>query len=466
MINDLYNNIVIIGGNAAGLAAANQVKRVNPEINVTVLESGKYISYGSCGLPYYIAGVTKNFEDLFAYPASYFEEKKKIKILTDTRVTSVDPFKKEIIVDNNGNIIEFKYDRLIICSGASPYSFDIPGKDADNIFYFHNVDDAVRLKKFIDSSSPGQAAVVGGGYIGLLIADALAQNGIKVSVIELKKKIYSEYEDDITDILNERIRESGVRVLANTGFDSVSTDISGQNAYSISVNAGVENSTEKTEIDTDLILFTAGIHPNTSFLSGSAIDLSANRAIKVTSRQKTSQPNIYAAGDCCTVTNIVTGSAEYIPTAANAIKTGRVAGANAAGENEIFPGSAGTKVDKIFGLEIAKTGISLKEANDFKFNALKITGSYRSHAKAVPDSKPITITLIIDKSLRRILGAQMIGEEGVSKRIDIFAAAISSEMTIDDVYMLDLSYSPALSTVPDPINNICGKAVVTLNKAV
>ena len=321
------------------------------------------------------------------------------------------------------------------------------------------------MKKFIGTANPGQAAVVGGGYIGLLIADALVQNGIKVCVIELKKKVYSEYEDDITDILDERIRRSGVRILADTGFDSINTDASGRKAYSISVNTGPEDSTEKTEIDTDLILFTAGIRPNTSFLSGSAIDLSENKAIRVTSGQKTSQPNIYAAGDCCTVTNIVTGSAEYIPTAANAIKTGRVAGANAAGENEIFPGSAGTKVDKIFGLEIAKTGISLKEASDYKFNALKVTGSYHSHARTVPGSKPITITLIIDKSLRRILGAQMIGEEGVSKRIDVFSAAISSEMTIDDVYMLDLSYSPALSTVPDPINNICGKAVVTLNKA-
>ncbi|MHB1347757.1 MAG: FAD-dependent oxidoreductase, partial [Candidatus Humimicrobiaceae bacterium] len=208
----------------------------------------------------------------------------------------------------------------------------------------------------------------------------------------------------------------------------------------------------------------AGIKANTGFCANTSIELGKNNAIKTSPKLQTAYSNIYAAGDCICVRNIITGKYDYIPTANNAAKTGRIAGDNITGGNETFPGSVGTRVDKVFGLEIARTGISMTEATDLQFNAFKITESYSSHAKALPGAESITITAIIDFNTQRILGAQMAGKEGVAKRIDVFASAITAQMSIDQVYMLDLSYSPGTSTVWDPVNKICGKARLILLK--
>ncbi|MCJ7665523.1 MAG: FAD-dependent oxidoreductase, partial [Actinobacteria bacterium] len=217
------------------------------------------------------------------------------------------------------------------------------------------------------------------------------------------------------------------------------------------------------DIGCDLVLLAIGITANTGFLSDTSIELGINGAIKVDNKLQTSHINIYASGDCATIKNLVTGKLDYIPTANNAVKTGRIAGENAAGGNRVFNGSAGTVVDRVLDLEVASTGIGSEEAALLGYDAIKLIDSFSSHAGSVPGAKKIAIIIIVDTVSRRLLGAQMIGEEGVGKRIDVFATAITGEMTVDDIYMLDLSYAPAVSTVWDPVNKICGKAVLALD---
>jgi len=454
MYRNLYNNLVVIGGNAAGLAAASQARRINPELNITVLESGKYISYGTCGLPYYISGYIKRVEDLLTYPKDFFEEKRKIKILTGHRVVGIGPARKELLVNvaetSENKIIS--YDRLIISSGGSTIVPPIPGIDSSNVFQFRNVEDARKLKDHIDKNSPKKAVIIGGGQIGILMAEAFNKIGIKISLVEMKKRIFSGFEYEISTILSRKAEMENITVLTGAAASSI-------NNSSITI----ENGEGKKDIDCDLILLATGISANTGFLSDSSIELGKNNAIKVDSKLQTSHMNIYACGDCATVKNIVTGKQDHLPTANNGVKTGRIAGENAAGGNMTFAGSVGTIVDRVLDLEVARTGIGSDEAISMGYEAIKLIDSYASHAESVPGAKKIAIIIIVDTKTRRLLGAQMIGGEGVGKRIDVFATAITSEMTVDDIYMLDLSYSPAISTVWDPVNKICGKAVLALD---
>jgi NADPH-dependent 2,4-dienoyl-CoA reductase/sulfur reductase-like enzyme len=501
MLSRLYKNILVIGGNASGLAAASQARRENPDADITVLESGDYISYGSCGLPYYVSGIVRDFNSLFTYSPSYFEEKRKIRILKNHRVVSINTFKKEVIanifstntlsanmspggfstgdsvgrnenaspgggsISSNNisfNSISFTYDRLVICSGASPVIPDIPGINAKGVFSFWAVKDAVALKKYIETQNPKQAVIIGSGSVGLLMAEAMAGCGLKVTIVETKNRVFEDYEVEIASVLEEKIRNSGIQLLTSYRADSINYNRESGQVFSVSAVSAKSVNGEKIEIEAQVVIVAAGIAPNTGFLESSSIEINKNKAIKVSLKQQTSQANVFSAGDCSVVKNIVTGSWDYIPSAGNAIKAGRVAGANAAGADEIFEGSVATKVDKIFGIEIARTGVGLAKALDYRFNAFKITDNFSSHAKSLPGAENITITLIVDIGTRRILGAQMAGKDAVGKRIDIFAAAITNEMTVDKVYMLDLSYAPSIATAPDAITRICGKAISML----
>jgi len=347
MYTALYNNLVVIGGNAAGLAAASQARRVNPDLDITVLESGKYISYGTCGLPYYISGSVKKLDDLFAYPKNFFEEKRNIKILTSHNVIGLDSSRKELLVSISGTSENriINYDRLIISSGGSTIIPDIPGIDSSNVFQFRNMEDAETLKEYIDQKSPKKAVIIGGGQIGLLMTEAFKRIGIKTSLVEINNNIFSGFEYEIGTILSRKSEMESISILTDTAVSSIKSS-----------SVTIENSEGKKDIDCDLILLATGISANTGFLSGTSIDLGKNNAIVVNNKLQTSHINIYACGDCATVKNIITGKQDYIPTANNGVKAGRIAGENAAGGNKTFPGSVGTVVEKVLDLEIAKTG--------------------------------------------------------------------------------------------------------------
>jgi CoA-dependent NAD(P)H sulfur oxidoreductase len=469
-MKDLYKNYVVIGGNTAGLAAANQVRRLNQGATITVLEAGNFISYGSCSLPYFISGAVGKIDELISYPPGYFKKEKNIRILLNHRVTAIDTFKKEVTASvktsNSGESasITFDYDRLIICSGASPVKLDdIPGAESKNVFYFRTVDDALGLKSYIDSASPKNAVIVGAGYIGLLLADALCKIGIKISLIESGSVIYSDYENEITDIIVSEIARRQIKIYTGSKLKEIKKNTGTHTAFSAIIENS-KNPEDIGEIYADMFIISTGIRANTGFIKNTSIDTGRHGAIKVSAGFQTSQPGVYAAGDCCLIKNLITKVYDYIPNAQNALKAGRIAGANATGENEQFPGSIGTKVDKIFGLEVAKTGLGLQTATDFKFDILKVTDKGYSRVRAIPGAEPIEALIIVDRKTSRILGAQLAGKEGVAKRIDVFAAAIFTDMTVNDLYQLDTSYSPYTSTMPELVNKICGKAIMMLKK--
>jgi len=223
MYGNIYKNIVVIGGNAAGLAAASQARRINPDLDITVLESGKYISYGTCGLPYYISGYIKRVEDLLTYPIDFFEKKRDIRILTGHKVVGMDPAKKELLVniaDNSGHKI-INYDRLIISSGGSTIIPDIPGIDSSNVFQLRNVEDAQKLKEYIDNNDPKRAIIIGGGQIGMLMAEAFNKIGIRSSLVEMKKRIFSGFEYEISTILSKKAEMENITVLTDTRISSI-----------------------------------------------------------------------------------------------------------------------------------------------------------------------------------------------------------------------------------------------------
>ncbi|MBN1299459.1 MAG: FAD-dependent oxidoreductase [Actinobacteria bacterium] len=472
MISNIYKNIIVIGANSAGLAAANQARRINPDLDIKVFESGNFISYGSCSLPHYISGDVANIQTLLNYSIEYFREKKNISVFTKYRVVSVNTFKKEVTVNilgQNGfsdpdSLKVFDYDRLIICSGASPRRFEIEGANAKNIFYFRNVEDALNIRKYIEDTRPVNAVIIGGGYIGLLTAEALLKRGIKVSVVEMKEKVFSDYEEEISAPLQNVLRDSGIRLFTGYKVKKFNINNNSGDCFSVLIESVSGNDSETAEIDAGIVVMAAGIKPNTDFIESAFIEMDRSGAIKVSQKQQTSQTNVYAAGDCCLIKNIITKSFDYIPTAANAIKAGRVAGANAAGEDDIFPGSPATKVDKILDYEVARTGIGTKEAVDYRFNALKVTGEFASKVTYTSKPQKIKMVLIFDSQTRRILGAQMAGKDGVGKRIDVFATALTAEMTIDDLYMTDTSYAPYIALVPDAINRICSSAIMLSKK--
>ena len=454
-------NIIVIGGNVSGLAAASQARRNAPDAEITVLESGNYISYGTCGLPYFISGIIDNIDRLFVYTPKFFEEERKIKILLNHKVMQLNPQKREIFIQTAESSEQkiLNYDKLIICSGAVPFDLGIDVSKLVNVFFFRNVKDALGLKNFIKENAPKKAVIVGAGSIGLLMAEALTAIGIKVTVLEKAQKIFGGFENEISSILQKNMSAEGIDLILGTSIASALSEDNNLVKRITTNSEGILNTTE-----TDLVILSAGIRANTDFLKGTSIELGKSGAIKTSPKLQTAYSNIYAAGDCACAKNIVTGKYDFIPTANNAAKTGRIAGDNITGGDIIFPGSAGTTVDQIFGFEIAKTGIGFDEAIDLNYNAVKITGSYSSHAKVIPGAQTITAALIVDFKTRKILGAQMIGKEGAAKRIDTFASAITFQMTIDDVYMLDLSYSPGTSTVWDPVNKICGQALLELSK--
>ncbi|MCL6087900.1 MAG: FAD-dependent oxidoreductase, partial [Actinobacteria bacterium] len=396
--------IIVIGGNVSGLAAASQARRNASNAEITVLESGEYISYGTCGLPYFISGEIDDINKLFVYSPGFFEENRKIKILLNHKAVSLNPQKREIFIQtrDSSELKVINYDKLIICSGASPIDLKIPGLNAKNSFYFRNVSDTLEVKNYIRENNPKTASIIGGGSIGILVADALSKIGIKATIIEKDQSIFKDFESEISSILYKKIKLEGVEILNNTSLFSVLRDDN-----DVIKSISIKNEEKLDNIGTDLIMLCTGVNANTDFVKGTSIELGKNKAIKTSSKLQTAYSNIFAAGDCCCIKNIVTGKYDFIPTANNAAKTGRIAGENATGGNEVFPGSVGTKVDKVFDFEIARTGISLNDALELQFNAVKIMESYSSHAKALPGAETITIALIVDFSSRKILGAQM-----------------------------------------------------------
>lgn len=433
--------IAVIGGVAAGTSAAARAKRKLPEAEITIFEQDSDISYAGCGLPYYISDLIETREEVIVYTPQQFEEKKEVEVKTEHRVEKILPKEKKLMVRDlsTDEKQETNFDKLLISTGASPVVPPLPGIDLDNIFSLRSVNSADKIKNYIQQSEAQKAVIVGGGYIGLEMAESLLEQNIEVTVIEMADQILTNFDSDMAKIVADHLQDKGVEVITNDGVAEFNGDKQ--------VNKVITNNGR--EVAADCVLLSIGVKPNVELAKEAGIELGSTGAIKVNSQMETSVSDVYAAGDCVETTHLITEEPVWIPLGSTANKQGRVAGSNLAGIEAEFEGVQGTAITKICDLAVARTGLTVSEAKKAGYEVVTSTIEAPNHAGYYPNYHKMTIKLVVNKVNGRILGGQIIGEDGVDKRIDVLVTAIHNQMKAEELIDLDLAYAPPFSVPKD-----------------
>ncbi len=415
--------LVVVGGVAAGLSAAARARRIDPHLEITVLEKGPDISYGACGLPYLIEGRVRRPEELVVYTAEYFRKERNITVRTGTRVAAVAHARREVLLAGGERL---RYDRLVLATGARCTTLGIAGAAQPHVFTLHTLEDARRLRAFLLDRRPRRAAVVGAGYLGVEAADALRRQGLRVTVYERAQNVLLREDAALTAAVRKQLDTHGVELCCGVNVDSVDA------------------------LDADLVVLAAGFQPNVELAAEAGIEIGRTGAIRTDDRMETSIRGIFAAGDCTETQHLVTGRPAWIPLGTTANKTGRIAGANAAGARERFAGVAGTSIVGIFGMAFAVTGLSEAQARAEGLSPVAVRIEGRSRPRYY-SGVPTTVELVAERSTGRLLGGAVIGEDGAAGRINVIAAALASRMRLDEFEQLDLAYSPPFAPVWDPL---------------
>lgn len=439
--------LVVIGGGAAGMSAASAARRTDPDLEVVVCEAGPFAAYGMCGIPYFLGGTVREADSLLAYPPAEFRERRGIDLRLGTRVTGLDPAARQVTVSGDGGTEVLGYDLLIAAAGADPVLPPVPGLAHERVFTVRWLADAIRLRELLARGEIRHAVVVGAGYIGLETAEALVAAGLQVEVIEALPRVLGTVDDPVA----QRVAaEAGAhtRLRLGTRLEAVRPRPGG----GLTVRAGGE------ETGTGLVIVATGVRPSTRLLASAGAQTLPDGSLLVDTGMRTSLPGIFAAGDCVALPHLVLGRPAWVPLGPAANKTGRVAGTVAAGGSASFRGIVGTAVVKVFGLEVARTGLSLAEATAAGIAATATDVTSRSRAKYYPGSKPLQVRLVHTPD-GRLLGAQLTGQEGVAKRIDVVATALQAGLDVSDLAGLDLSYAPPFAPVYDPVLLAAGQAL-------
>ena len=388
--------------------------------------------------------MVKSAETLVHYDSRFFREKRGIDVRLEHEVVAILPTRKSVVVKNldGGREEEHPYGRLVIATGARPVIPPLEGVDLNGVFVLRSVTDGVAIVDFLRAQAPRRALILGGGYIGMETAESLAGKGLDVTIVERFPHILANFSDEIREIVEEELDEKGVKLITSR---AVARFVGGSGRVT-----GAELD-DGTFIPTEIVILAVGIRPNSRIAREAGIETGRAGAINVNRRMETSTGDIYAAGDCAVAYHVVLGKPVYIPLGTTANKQGRIAGENAAGGEAVFGGIAGTSAFKIFGLEVARTGLTAREAGEEGFDIVESAIEQPSRAGYYPGGGPIRVKLVADPKTRRLLGAEMVGRDGVAKRIDVFAAALHGDMTVDDVAGFDLSYAPPFSPVWDPV---------------
>jgi len=450
--------VVVVGGDAAGMSAASQMRRVNPALEVVVFEKSPHASYGACGMPYYIAGEIAAAEDLLALSPEEFRER-GIEVRLEHEVREVRPGARTVEVTTpDGRTVSEHYDYLVLATGGRPVVPDLPGADLRNIFALRSLQEGIALRGVIDGEKPRKAAIVGTGSIGLEMVEALVKRGVEVTLIGRSERFLSTFELDFVRPVVEDLEGRGVDLVLGCqvhGFED-----RGGRVGAVATDQG--------SFAADLVLLAVGVRPETELAQSAGVTLGRTGGIAVNERMRTDAPGVYAAGDCVEVAHVVTGEKVFAPLALTANRTGRIAGDNLGAEslgrvsNQRFRGTALTLVTKVCEFTIAQTGLAPTPAEKAGFEAAVFMRESRSRAAYYPGGSAVRTRIVVDRQTRRLLGAQMVGKEGVAGRIDVFAAALFSRMTVDDIYNLDLAYAPPYGPVYDPVIEICGRAGLEL----
>ena len=437
--------LVVVGGVAAGLSAASRARRVNPGMEIRVYEKGPDISYSACGLPYFIAGLVSQADALRVYSVDFFRSQRNIQVLTGHEVTEISTGRRRVTVltAGGGGMEEIPYDHLVLATGAEPVLPAVPGIDLSGVFHVNDLQTTLALDRFLKSEHSRRTVIVGGGYIGLEMADALCTRGIEVTLIDRSEHLFEAVDEEISVIIERELENHGVHLVKQARIAA----LLGDRTRRVRSVTWESNSTDS--LQTDCVVLATGVRPRVKLAQDAGITNGPTGAIAVNEFMETSAAGVYAAGDCVETTQLLTGRPIYVPLGTTANKQGRVAGENAGGGRARFPGILGTAVTKVFSLELARTGLSLTQAKECGYAARSATVHTTDRARYLGGGN-ITVKLVADAGSGRLLGAQMAGE-GVSKRIDVIATALHARMTVEQVAQLDLSYAPPFSTVWDPV---------------
>lgn len=436
--------VVIIGGVAGGATAAARIRRLDEQAEIVVFERSGYISYANCGLPYYIGDVITDPGDLTLQTPESFFTRFRVQMKVRHEVTAIHPDRKSVTVKNleSGKVFEESYDKLILSPGAKPTQPRIPGTGIGKLFTLRTVEDTFRIKEYINQNHPGSAVLAGGGFIGLELAENLRELGMEVTIVQRPRQLMNPFDSDMASFIHGTVRKHGVKLaLGHTveGFEEK--------------DGGVDVLLKGEQpLHADMVVLAIGVTPDTHLAKEAGLELGIKGSIVVNDRMETSVPDIYAAGDAVQVKHSVTGEDALISLAGPANKQGRIIADNICGGDSRYRGSQGSLVIKVFDMTAAATGINEANARKAGLDADSVVLSPMSHAGYYPGGRLMTMKVVFEKRTFRLLGAQIVGYEGVDKRIDVLAAAIYAGLKATQLKDLDLAYAPPYSSAKDPVN--------------
>jgi NADPH-dependent 2,4-dienoyl-CoA reductase/sulfur reductase-like enzyme len=444
-------SILVVGGLAAGPSAAAKAKRVNPRALVTLFESGESVSYGICETPYAIGGVIADESKLVIYSPERLREEKGIEVKTLHRVEEINPAAHEITVRDlrRRERFEVGYDKLILATGSTPRTLGLPGEHARNVFHLSSRPDTLAILSCLGTESPRNAVIIGGGFIGMEMAEAFRTRGLEVTIIHRHRLPMGGLEQEVRERILEELQKNNVRFVTNASVEGFSVDATNRVSHVL---------TNRGTFEADIVLLAIGVEPNTELARTAKIRVGPAGGIVTDERQQTSADDIYAAGDCCEVKNIVTGKPTYLPLATVASRAAWVAGENAAGGRAHYKGAIRAAALKVFGLEVAQVGLGSAEASSAGFVVATTSITSPSRVGLMPGGGKIMVKLVIDKTHNRLLGANLCGPEGTALRANTLGVAIQHRLSIDEIAQLDLIYAPPIAPLWDPILVAANKA--------
>lgn len=436
--------VIIVGGVAGGATAATRIRRLDEHAQIMIFERSGYISYANCGLPYYIGGVIEDPEDLTLQTPESFQTRFSIDVRVRHEVIDIDAGRKTVEVRNleTGEEFEESYDKLILSPGAKPIQPNLPGIENNKLFSLRTVEDTFRIRRFVEEQKPKTAVMVGGGFIGLEMAENLCELGIHVTVVQRGNQLMNTLDYDMAAFVHSKLRSNGIDL--KLGADVVGFEETETGLYILLKDDQL--------IPADMVLLAIGVSPENTLAKKAGLELGIKGAIVVNDKMETSVADIYAVGDAIQVKHTVTGDDAVVALAGPANKQGRIAADNICGLDSHYKGSMGSSVIKLFDLTAASTGLTEKAAQMAGLSYDKIVLSPASHAGYYPGAKTMTMKVVYEKDTLKILGAQILGQDGVDKRLDVLATAISAGLKADQLKDLDLAYAPPYSSAKDPVN--------------
>jgi len=440
----MATKLLIIGGVAGGATAAARARRLDERAEIILFERGEHISFANCGLPYYIGEVIPKRDDLLVTTAKKLGQRYNIDVRVFTEILSINPMKKQVQAKHliTGEVYHESYDKIILAPGAEPVRPPLDGLDLDTIFNLRNIPDSDRIKAYVDEKKPGLAVVVGGGYIGLEMAENLVDRGVKAIILEMLDQVMAPIDYEMAAIVHAHLKKMGLQLELENSAKS----------FFKKGTRTVVSTSKGYDIECDMVILSIGVKPENRLAKEAGLELGERGGIKVDATMRTSSPDIYAVGDAVEIRDFISGQTTSTALAGPANKQGRIAADNALGRRSLFKGTLGTAIVKVFDMTVASTGAGEKL---LKRNNIPYLVSYThsgSHASYYPGAELMAIKLIFSPSSGRVLGAQIVGKEGVDKRIDVLATAVRGSMTVYDLEELELAYAPPYSSAKDPVN--------------